>query len=294
MAQSGKRPPIWVTVAFDFHSNPTLRKILVYSVLAGLYTAFLDYLENYVLHVDFKPPSVVFSLMGTVLGLLLVFRTNTAYDRWWSGRILLSDLTNNARNFTVKIGSYLSADTDSELRVFFAKMIANHAYAMKENLRAGIRWDEIEEVTPEITKRLHECYHVPNEIVRIMNEKLAELYRTKKISDTQLWELTKHTDVASDINGSCERIRTSPVPFSYNLHLKRFIVFFAMIVPFGFIHELDYWSVLIVSLIIYALAGLDAISEEIEDPFGQDENDLPIDRICRMIRTNVKTLLKVK
>jgi putative membrane protein len=292
MAHSGKRPPLWVTVLFDFHKTPTLRKILLYAALAGIYTAFLDYLENYVLHVNFKPPSVVFTLMGTVLGLLLVFRTNTAYDRWWSGRILLSDLTNSNRAFAMKLNSYLPPN-DLVNRKFFATMIANHAFAMKENLRDGIKWSELVGMDEETLHRLQACYHVPNEIVNIMNEKINQLYKEGKLTDPMLLELLKHTDNCNNINGSCERIRTSPVPFSYNVHLKKFMIFFVAICPFGFIHDLDYYSVVVVMLIVYALTGLDAIGEEIEDPFGQDENDLPIDKIAKSIRTNVRAILKV-
>jgi putative membrane protein len=291
MAIEGKQPPLWYAVIFDFYRTPTLRKILIYSLLAGLYTGVLDYLENYVLHVDFKPPTVVFTLMGTVLGLLMVFRTNTAYDRWWSGRILLSNLTNSNRNFAIKLNAYLSVD-DKINRKFFAVMIANHAYAMKENLRSGVKWDELEEMESGYLERLQHAYHVPNEIITIINERIIEIYKAGKITDPQLLELNKHTDIATDVNGSCERIRTSPVPFSYNVHLKKFMIFFAAIMPFGFIHELDYWSVIIVMLVFYALAGLDAIGEEIEDPFGQDENDLPIDKICKTIKSSVKTVLR--
>jgi putative membrane protein len=292
MAIEGKQPPLWFAVIFDFYRTPTLRKILMYSLVAGAYTGILDYLENYVLHVDFKPPTVVFTLMGTVLGLLMVFRTNTAYDRWWSGRILLSSLTNSNRSFAIKLHAYLSLD-DKINRRFFAVMIANHAYAMKENLRSGIKWDEIEEMETGLLQRLQEAYHVPNEIMTIINERIIELYRAGKITDPQLLELNKHSDISTDINGSCERIRTSPVPFSYNVHLKKFMIFFAIIMPFGFIHELDYWSILIVMLVFYALAGLDAIGEEIEDPFGQDENDLPIDKICKSIKSGVRAVLRV-
>lgn len=292
MATAGKQPSLWFAVIFDFYRTPTLRKILIYSLVAGLYTGVLDYLENYVLHVDFKPPTVVFTLMGTVLGLLMVFRTNTAYDRWWSGRILLSNLTINGRNFAIKLNAYLPID-DKINRKFFATMIANHAFAMKENLRDGVKWEELEEMEEGILKRLQVAYHVPNEIITIVNERITESYRQGKITDPQLLEINKHTDIATDVNGSCERIRTSPVPFSYNVHLKKFMIFFAAIMPFGFIHELDYWSVLIVMLVVYALAGLDAIGEEIEDPFGQDENDLPIDKICKTIKSSVKSILKV-
>jgi ion channel-forming bestrophin family protein len=293
MAFTGKRPPLWVTVVFDFHKTPTLRKILIYSVIAGLYTFILDYLENHILHVDFKPPTVIFTLMGTVLGLLLVFRTNTAYDRWWSGRILLSTLTNSSRSMAMKLNAYLDKN-DLKNRTFFAVMMTNHAFAMKENLRNGIILEELDEMEFGLLDRLEKAYHVPNEIISIMNERITEIYRAGKLADAEVMELTKHTDIASDVNGSCERIRTSPVPLSYSVHLKKFMIFFGIICPFGFIHDLDYWSVLIVMLIIYALAGLDAIGEEIEDPFGQDENDLPIDKICNSIRSNVQALLRVE
>lgn len=292
MALEGKQPPMWYSVIFDFWGTRTLRRLL-YSVLAvGCYTGIIDYLENYVLHVDFKPPTTIFSLMGTVLGLLLVFRTNTAYDRWWSGRILLSTLSNNCKNFAIKLNSYLP-ESDKINRKFFAVMMANHAFSMKENLRSGVKWDELQEMEEGMEERLYKCYHIPNEIISIVNERIIELYNAKKITDPQLMELNKHTDIATDTVGSCERIRTSPVPFSYNVHLKKFILFFTLVLPFGFIHDLNLWSILIVMLIFYALAGLDAIGEEIEDPFGQDENDLPIDKICKSIKNSLNALLKI-
>ncbi|MDX2195396.1 MAG: bestrophin family ion channel [Cytophagales bacterium] len=288
MAFSGKRPPLWYSIIFDFLGTKTLR-IISFSMLgAGLYTGVLDYLENYVLHVDFKPPTTIFTIMGTVLGLLLVFRTNTAYDRWWSGRILLSDLTANARSFAIKINAYLD---NNDLKLFFAKMISNHAYAMKEHLREGIKWDEIDEIDPDTTHRLKESYHVPNEIINIVNEKITELYRKGLLTDPQIIELNRHADIATSIVGSCERIRTTPMPFSYRVHLRKYIFFFTLIMPFGFIHELNYWSIVLVMIIYYALAGLDAIGEEIEDPFGQDENDLPVDKVCRTIKNSVEAVL---
>ncbi|MBY0426001.1 MAG: hypothetical protein K2Q22_10225, partial [Cytophagales bacterium] len=123
--------------------------------------------------------------------------------------------------------------------------------------------------------------------------RITELYREEKITDAQLLDLNKYTDVATEVVGSCERIRTSPVPFSYAIHLKKFIFFFTLILPFGFIHDLGYWSVVIIMLIFYALVGLEAIGEEIEDPFGQDENDLPIDGICKSIKNSVCAILRV-
>ena len=110
----------------------------------------------------------------------------------------------------------------------------------------------------------------------------------------QFLEVTKHIDDTSEVVSSCERISTSPIPLSYSIYLKKFLFAFVLILPFGFIHDLGYWCVLIVMLIFYAIVGLDVIAEEIEDPFGQDENDLPFDAICKSLKKNVNEILKVK
>ena len=285
--------PLWFSILFDFHKTKTLKK-LSFSVLAvGAYTLAIEILEDKVFHIDFKAPSIVFSILGIVLGLLLVFRTNTAYDRWWEGRKLLSNLGANAKSFAIKINSYLPA-SDIANKTFFAKMISNHAFAMKENLRGEVQFEELDEVTPGYNDLLKSVYHVPNQIISTISDKVVSLYKEGKITDPQLLELSKHLDAAVEIVASCERIRTTPVPFSYSIHLKKFIFFFTVILPFGFIHDLGYWCFIIVMIIFYALVGLEAIGEEIEDPFGQDENDLPIDAICRSLKKSVNAILKVQ
>ncbi len=285
--------PLWFSIIFDFHKTKTLKKLSFSVIAVGIYTLALELLEDLVFHIDFKAPSIVFSILGIVLGLLLVFRTNTAYDRWWEGRKLLSNLGANAKSFAIKINSYLP-QSDLTNKIFFAKMIANHAFAMKENLRGEVQFEELDEVTPGYNDLLKTVYHVPNQIVSTMSERIVALYKEGVISDPQLLELTKHMDAAIEIVASCERIRTTPVPFSYSIHLKKFIFFFTIILPFGFIHDLGYWCFIIVMIIFYALVGLEAIGEEIEDPFGQDENDLPIDAICKSLKRGVNAILKVQ
>jgi putative membrane protein len=285
--------PLWFSIIFDFHKTKTLKKLSFSVIAVGLYTLIIEILEDKVFHIDFKAPSIVFSILGIVLGLLLVFRTNTAYDRWWEGRKLLSSLGSNAKNFAIKINSYLPLN-DIPNKIFFAKMISNHAFAMKENLRGEVQFEELDEVTPGYNDLLKSVYHVPNQIVSSMTERIVALYKEGKITDPQLLELSKHMDAAVEIVASCERIRTTPVPFSYSIHLKKFIFFFTVILPFGFIHDLGYWCFIIVMIIFYALVGLEAIGEEIEDPFGQDENDLPIDAICRSLKKSVNAILKVQ
>jgi ion channel-forming bestrophin family protein len=285
-----KTGSLWFSIIFDFHKTKTLKRLSISVLVVGMYTGLLIFLERQVLHVDFKPPSTIYSLLGIVLGLLLVFRTNTAYDRWWEGRKLLSTLGTNAKNLSIKLNAILPK-TDIVNRLFFAKMIANHAFAMKENLRDGVIFEELQETDPEMMATLKESYHIPNQITAMLAERIFLLYREGKIKDPELLDLAKYTDVATEVVSGCERIRTTPVPFSYAIHLKKFIFFFTMILPFGFIHDLGYWAILVIMLIFYALVGLEAIGEEIEDPFGQDENDLPIDFICKQTQKSVNAIL---
>lgn len=286
-------PPLLASVLFDFHKSPTSKKILYRTIAMCSYVAMVDYLENYVLHVAFKPPYTIFYLVGLVLGWLLVFRTYTAYDRWWKGRTEISYLSNNAKNLSSKLNAYLPKN-DLENRVFFAKMIANHAYAMKETLRYGVRFEELIETVPGELNELKKVYHVPSEITSQIMLKLHGLYSVGKLTFPQYWELHKYIDTMTEVVGNCERIRTSPMPSAYRIHLKKFILFFALISPFYFVHEIDQWSILIIGIIFYAMSGLEAIGEEIEDPFGQDENDLPIDFVCQSIEKYASVSLNVE
>lgn len=288
----GKTKSVWFAVLFDFHRTKTLRRLLVSMLLVGLYAFVVDYVESDLLHIDFKPPSYVYSMLGIVLGILLVFRTNTAYDRWWEGRKLLSKLGYTWKNVAIKLNAFLPAN-DSLHRHYFASMIANHSFSLKESLRGGVIVDELVESEPGMLNNLDQLYHIPNFFLTKICEKINYLYKQGVITDMQFLELTKHVDDTSEVVSSCERISTSPIPFSYSIHLKKFLFAFVLILPFGFIHDMGYWCVLIVMLIFYAMVGLDVIGEEIEDPFGQDENDLPFDAICKSLRKNVNEILKV-
>ena len=288
----GKSKSVWFAVLFDFHKTKTLRRLLFSMLIVGLYAFVVDYVESDMLHIDFKPPSYVYSMLGIVLGILLVFRTNTAYDRWWEGRKLLSKLGYTWKNVAIKLNAFLP-ENDVLHRRYFATMIANQSFSLKESLRGGVILDELVESEPGILDNLDRLYHIPNFFLTKICEKINYLYKQGVLTDMQFLEVTKHIDDTSEVVSSCERIRTSPIPFSYAIHLKKFLFAFILILPFGFIHDLGYWCVLIVMLIFYAMVGLDVIGEEIEDPFGQDENDLPFDAICKSLRKNINEILKV-
>tara|TARA_B110000091_G_C13347302_1_gene282811 strand:- start:32 stop:409 length:378 start_codon:yes stop_codon:yes gene_type:complete len=124
-----------------------------------------------------------------------------------------------------------------------------------------------------------------------MYEKLHGMFEDKIISGEQLLTLDKEIKAFTDIIGACERIKKTPIPYSYSLFLKKFIFLNVLTIPFGMVYDFSYWTIPIATTILYVLGSIELIAEEIEDPFGMDANDLPTDSLAVTISENVKEIL---
>jgi putative membrane protein len=117
------------------------------------------------------------------------------------------------------------------------------------------------------------------------------LHQQGTISGEQLIYLNTELQSFTDICGGCERIKNTPIPFSYSVFIKKFIFIYVMTLPFGYVFSLGYYVIPVVAFIFYVLASLELIAEEIEDPFGNDENDVPTEKIAQNIQKNVRDIL---
>lgn len=268
----------------------TLTPVIVFM---GVFSFLFCYiiLDVYKLHEqDLHSTTAMHSLVGIVLGLFLVFRTNTAYDRWWEGRKHWGLLVNNTRNLSFKLNAFLDKD-DLSNRKWFVIMLSNFVFSMKEHLRKGTKLDEMEVADDQFNDRIKGVKHIPNRLSSMMYERVNDLYKDKKISGEQLYVVDKELKQFSDILGACERIKNTPIPYSYTMYIKKFIFIYILTLPFGFVTIAEYMTVPIVVLISYVLLSVELIAEEIEDPFGTDVNDLPTDELSVKIRDNVKEIL---
>lgn len=281
-------PKDWFSLIFEFHKSDTLRKMLYVLVLYGLYSLAIVYLELH--YTELKSTIAIHSLVGFVLGLLLVFRTNTAYDRWWEGRKLLGALVNTSRNLALKVDTFLPSD-DTAQRAFFAKMISNYCYAMKNHLRDKRIASELEIDDDLTSNEVNDSDHLPNTIAGKIFTQTKSMYQDKTITDNIYITIDDQVKQYTDIIGGCERIKKTPIPFSYNIFLKKFIFIYTMTLPIGLATSFEYWSIPISLFVLYILVSLELLAEEIEDPFGEDTNDLPVDDICATIKKNVKEIL---
>jgi ion channel-forming bestrophin family protein len=286
-------PKTWFTLIFHAYSRQVMKTLTPTLLFMVLYSAAVCYvmLDYFKLHEsDFQPTIAMHSLLGIVLGLFLVFRTNTAYDRWWEGRKLWGGMVNSTRNFALKLNAYISLENHED-RDWFAKMVPNFVFAMKEHLRNGVQFNELEPVSDDFNEKLKKYKHKPNRIAAMLYAKVNELYRKQIITGDQLINLDKELKDFIDLIGACERIKNTPIPYSYMMYVKKFIFIYIITLPFAFVTQSGYITVLIVALITFVLMSVELIAEEIEDPFGRDLNDLPTDELAVKIKDNVKETL---
>lgn len=286
-------PKTWFQLIFHSYSRQVMKTLTPTLIFMGVYSAavcylYLDYFK--LPDIQFHPSIAMHSLLGIVLGLFLVFRTNSAYDRWWEGRRLWGSMVNSTRNLALKLNAYLSKENHED-RDWFAKMIPNFAYATKENLRRGVQLHEMQAVSEEFVEDLKKYKHKPNRISALLYEKVNVLYKEGKFTGDQLINVDKELKDFIDIMGGCERIRNTPIPYSYMMYIKKFIFIYIITLPFGFLTDSGYFTILIVLLVTFVLMSVELIAEEIEDPFGFDLNDLPTDELSLKIRENVQEIL---
>lgn len=283
----------WLEV-FTFYRHDTLRLLWPLIVFISLYTAGVDYWLTQHTNLDhstvLKNLTIVHSLLGLVISLLLVFRTNTAYDRWWEGRKLWGALVNNSRNLAIRLNGLLDRENKKD-REFFARMIPLYSNVLDKHLKSQqLEMSLDEKEHPELAT-LNPGDHMPNQVASSIVEKVYLLQREGIISKYELLTLTAETGALTDICGACERIKNTPIPFSYSSFIKRFIILYVITLPWSLASNLGYWSIPVVVFIMYALSSLEVIAEEIEEPFGTDPNDLPTSKIASNIEKHVREIL---
>ena len=283
-------PKEWSSLIFNFHKSDTFRMLIPAMIGITVFSAVLCYLHIEMELLFFRSTTVMHSLLGFVISLLLVFRTNTAYDRWWEGRQLWGKLVNNSRNLMLQINAFIP-DEKKELRENFRILICNYAFSLKEHLRSNFKIDELEDHPTLKVKDLEKFDHAPNKLALQMYEDANNLLKNNIISQEQLLILNGELHSFTDIVGGCERIKNTPIPYSYSSFIKRIIFIYIVTLPFGLMDDLQWATIPIVLFIFYTFASLELLAEEIEDPFGHETNDLPTDQLSMTIKKNLLEII---
>ncbi len=286
----------WFTFIFRFHKADTFRQLFPLIIAVCIYSTLISYLEleywklsdkSYVRNLP-----IMHSLLGFAISMLLVFRTNTAYDRWWEGRKLWGNLVNNSRNLALKLHAILPKEEQAHC-TFFRETIPAFALALHNHLHKEETRIELFEDTDgkNMFRQLNKEKHIPNQLASLLYQHISQLHKDNVITGEQLLYLNHELQSFTDICGACERIKNTPIPFSYSIFIKKFIFFYIMTLPFGYVFQLGYYVIPVVAFVLYVLASLELIAEEIEDPFSGDPNDVPTMQIAENLQKNIADIL---
>lgn len=245
-------------------------------------------------HPNLKP--LPFTLVSVALGIFLGFRNNAAYDRWWEGRKLWGALVNTSRSFTRQILTMVTAQPGSSpdeaalraLRAELIKRVVAFVHALRLALRDDEDLSELERFLPiEEVEALRNERNRPYAITQGTAERIARAWREGIIHPVHLPVLEGSMTALTDIQGACERIKGTPIPFSYTTLIHRITAVYCYALPFGLVDEVKVFTPFVCAIVAYAFFGLDVVGDEIEMPFGTDYNDLPLRAISRTIEVNL-------
>lgn len=242
-----------------------------------------------------------FSLIGFALGIFLGFRNTSAYDRFWEGRKLWGSLVNTTRSLARQILGFVDspkAEDASAVRghhVALVHLVIAFVVALRQHLREHSPWEPLEKVlAPEVIAELRASAsdaNVPLAVLQRLGDELRGARRAGLIDPLHAPVLEASLTTLTDIQGACERIKTTPIPYSYTVLMHRLVALYCGLLPLGLTDSIGWATPGVVFLMSYTFFGLDAVGEEVEQPFGTDINDLPLDAISRTIERNLRARL---
>jgi putative membrane protein len=285
----------WFRSAFQIKGSVVI-DVLPRTIVCALFALLITVLQNsgYQLEVPFLG-SLIPSI---VLSLLLVFRTNTAYERFWEGRKAWGNLINTTRNLARLMLVAISEDyySDRQEKITAMRLLPAFAIAVKQHLRNAPLADDpvIEDIlTPNQLDKLQTVGVPPLLIAVWINQYLQSAYVKGQVDRYQLTQMNRFISDMVDSLGICERIQRTPMPLAYAIHLKQLLLIYCLSLPFQMVARMGWYTAPLTGLISFTLLGIEEIGLQIEDPFGLDPNDLPLDNLCRVMALNIDDIVRL-
>jgi putative membrane protein len=246
-----------------------------------------------------------FSLIGLALAIFLGFRNSASYDRYWEGRKLWGELIIICRNLTRQLFTFVSREQRSlsgrppferpapRFRIVY--LLIAFAHALRHHLRDSDSWEDVREYLPESAEAPFKTAHSkPNFLLLMLAQELRSCLEHDQVGEYVAVNLDRNLTALTTVLTGCERIKNTPIPFSYNLLLHRTAYLYCFLLPFGLIDSIGFMTPFVVGIVSYTFFGLDALGDEIEEPFGVLPNDLALSSMCRTIEQDLRAALEEK
>ncbi|MEY8759471.1 bestrophin family protein [Chryseobacterium tongliaoense] len=281
----------WFRMLFVWHGSvlpallPGLGLLLILSLLV---TYFHGIIFSFKIPLNPAP----LTLFGFVLALFLGFRNNVSYDRFWEGRKLWGALLNTARSLTRQAMTLKNIKNNNVSVHDFVQLLSAFVFALKHQLRGTDAHADLKSrLNEDQLKIITASKYKPAVIMRLLGEWIQKVKDENCLDSIQQARFDENFDKLSDILGGCERIVSTPIPYSYRVLLHRTVYIYCFLLPFGLVDSLGWFTPLIVVFVAYTFVAFEAIADEIEEPFGTDANDLALNSMCIMIDETIHEMV---
>ncbi|WP_284464832.1 bestrophin family ion channel [Chryseobacterium sp.] len=279
----------WFKMLFVWHGS-VLPGLLPRLILLFILSLGVAYLHGIIFSFKIPLNPAPLTLFGFVLALFLGFRNNVSYDRFWEGRKLWGALLNISRSLTRQALTLKNSKDDSSVPEFI-KLLSSFIFALKHQLRRTDPYEDLKQRLDENKLDLiMKAKYKPIVIMRFMAEWVQKGKDQGKIDTIQQARFDENLDKLADVVGGCERIVSTPIPYSYRVLLHRTVYIYCSLLPFGLVDTLGWFMPFIVIFVAYTFVAFEAIADEIEDPFGTEANDLALNSMCNMIDETIHEL----
>jgi putative membrane protein len=280
----------WFKMLFVWHGS-VLPALLPRLALLFILSLGVAYFRGVIFSFKIPLNTAPLTLFGFVLALFLGFRNNVSYDRFWEGRKLWGALLNISRSLTRQALTLGNFNADKESVSEFIQLLSSYVYSLKHQLRETDPHDDLQSrLTKDQLKIVVESKYKPVIVMRLMAEWVQKAKSENRIDSIQQACFDENFDKLSDVVGGCERIVSTPMPYSYRVLLHRTVYIYCFLLPFGLVDSLSWFMPFIVVFIAYTFVAFEAIADEIEQPFGTEANDLALNSMCKMIEETIHEL----
>ncbi len=286
-----KKKDHWFKMLFAWHGS-VLPGLLPGLILLFILSSGVVYLHGIIF--SFKVPlnPAPFTLFGLAIALFLGFRNNASYERFWEARKLWGALLNSTRSLTRQAMTLTKFTSDNSSTISFVQLLTSFTYALKHQLRGTDAQEDLKKrLNDEQFKMVAEARYKPVMLMKLMAEWIQKARNEERIDSIQQIRLDENLDKLSDIVGGCERIASTPIPYTYHVLLHRTIYLYCFLLPFGLVDNLQWLTPFIVVFIAYTFVAFEAIGDELEEPFGTEPNDLALNNMCIEIEATLLELV---
>ena len=265
-----------------------LPRLVALLLLSGLVVFFRGQFFEYKVSLNPAP----FTLIGIALAIFLGFRNNASYDRFWEGRKLWGALLIDARSLARQAITMSGLPADSERVNYFIRLLIAFTYALKHQLRKTDPGPDLERLLPpELAQAVQKVRFRPIRLLQEMSTWVQQLKTEGYLDSITQTTFDHNLNQLSNIVGGCERIASTPIPYTYNVLLHRTVYIYCFLLPFGLVDSIGWMTPIMVVFVGYTFMALDAIVTEIEEPFGEDPNDLALNTISQTIETSLLEMI---